>query len=262
MRQLRDPETGCPWDIQQTFDSIAPYTIEEAYEVADTIQRGDYDHLREELGDLLLQVVYHAQMASEKGYFDFEQVADGLSRKLVARHPHVFGEARAEDTAAVKTLWESRKAEERQAKQQNSVVDDIPKALPALLRAQKLQKRVARVGFDWPDIAPVFEKVREELDEVEQAYCALLDGKTDDAKKAHLEEEIGDLLFVATNLSRHCGFRAEDALRKGNAKFERRFRAVEQELEKNGVTLSEADLDTLDAAWDAVKAQEKADVIV
>ncbi|MGM0564072.1 MAG: nucleoside triphosphate pyrophosphohydrolase [Pseudomonadota bacterium] len=257
MRQLRDPEHGCPWDIAQTFDSIAPFTIEEAYEVADAIARGDFEHLREELGDLLLQVVYHAQMAEEQSHFRFSDVVDDLSDKLVARHPHVFGQAEAKDTGAVKEIWESRKERERRDKRQISVVDDVPLAFPALLRAHKLQKRVSRVGFDWSDIGPVFDKVREELGEVEAAWHEVQENDAGEAERAHLEEELGDLLFVVTNLARHCGFRAEEALRKGNDKFERRFRAVEAELVARGREIASADLTELDAAWEVVKRREK-----
>lgn len=249
MRSLRDPDTGCPWDVKQDFKSIAPYTIEEAYEVADAIERGDYDDLQEELGDLLLQVIFHAQMADEENLFDFHAVAKTLGDKLVARHPHVFGSASATNEAEVKALWEAKKSQERSDKGHASILDDIPQNMPALMRAQKLQKRVAKVGFDWPDTQPVIAKVYEELKEVEVEIEA-----NDRAKQ---EEELGDLLFVATNLARHLGFKAEDCLRNANYKFERRFRGIEGVLEEQGKAMEDCSLQDLDGIWDQIKALEK-----
>lgn len=250
MRALRDPDTGCPWDIQQNFKTIAPYTIEEAYEVADAIERGNYDDLKEELGDLLLQVIFHAQMADEEDLFNFHGVAKSLGDKLVSRHPHVFGDAQAESQEEVNTLWEDNKAQERADKAHASVLDDIPHNMPALMRAQKLQKRVAREGFDWPELAPVIAKVREELAEVEAEIAS--------GNVSKQEEELGDLLFVVVNLVRHLGFKAEDCLRNANYKFERRFRGIEAELEKTGKALKDCTLGELDAIWEQIKHSEKA----
>ncbi len=250
MRTLRDPQQGCPWDIKQTFASIAPYTIEEAYEVADAIERGDYDDLQEELGDLLLQVIFHAQMADEADLFDFHAVAKTLGDKLVARHPHVFGAATAHSADEVRQQWEARKADERSEKNQHSLLDDIPHNMPALMRAQKLQKRVAQVGFDWAEIAPVIAKVREELQEVEAEIAA--------ADAQQQAEELGDLLFVVVNLARHLGFKAEDCLREANHKFERRFRGVEAQLAERQLSVSDCSLQQLDAIWDEVKRAEAA----
>ena len=249
MRVLRDPDTGCPWDIKQDFKSIAPYTIEEAYEVADAIERGDYDDLQEELGDLLLQVIFHAQMADEENLFDFHAVAKNLGDKLVARHPHVFGSASATNEAEVKELWEAKKSQEYSDKGHASILDDIPQNMPALMRAQKLQKRVAKEGFDWPDIQPVVAKVYEELKEVE------VEIEADEREKQ--EEEVGDLLFVVTNLARHLGFKAEDCLRNANYKFERRFRGIETVLEQQGKVMTDCSLKDLDGIWDQIKALEK-----
>ncbi len=247
MARLRDPENGCPWDRRQTFATIAPYTIEEAYEVADAIERGDLDALRGELGDLLFQVVFHARMAEEQGAFDFHDVVDTLVNKMERRHPHVFGEARIEDETALREAWEAEKARERGAV--GSVLEGVAHALPALVRADKLQKRAARVGFDWPDADGARDKVREELAEVEAARAA--------GDPAKVEEEIGDLLFAVVNLARLLGVDAEQALRKGNAKFERRFQAMEAHLAGQGRTdLKALDLDTLEAAWQAVKDEE------
>lgn len=252
MARLRDPQAGCPWDVQQTFATIAPYTIEEAYEVADAIDRGNLDDLRDELGDLLLQVVFHARMAEERGAFAFDDVAAAISDKMVQRHPHVFGDAKVDDAAAQTVAWEAQKARERARKAgsagTHSALEGVARALPALLRAQKLQKRAATVGFDWPDIAPVVDKVREELREV-------LD--TRDEPSDRREEEVGDLLFACVNLARHFGVDAEGALRNANDKFERRFRRVEARIEENGTRADDLDLATLDDHWNAVKAAEK-----
>ncbi|WP_178076408.1 MULTISPECIES: nucleoside triphosphate pyrophosphohydrolase [unclassified Pseudomonas] len=260
MARLRDPQYGCPWDLKQNYASIVPHTIEEAYEVADTIERGDFEHLQGELGDLLFQVVYYSQLAREEGRFEFDGVVDSITRKLIRRHPHVFptGELYAPvdapslSEAQVKSRWEEVKAEERAEKsqpEQLSLLDDVPAALPALSRAAKLQKRAATVGFDWPAALPVLDKVREELDEVLQAMA---DGDAD-----ALEDEIGDLLFATVNLARHLKHDPEHALRRANRKFERRFRFIEQALRDSGRPIEDCNLDELDALWGEAKRQEK-----
>ena len=260
MARLRDPQYGCPWDLKQNYASIVPHTIEEAYEVADTIERGDFEHLQGELGDLLFQVVYYSQLAREEGRFEFDGVVDSITRKLIRRHPHVFptGELYAPvDTpslseAQVKSRWEEIKAEERAEKsqpEQLSLLDDVPATLPALSRAAKLQKRAATVGFDWPAALPVLDKVREELDEVLQAMA---DGDAD-----ALEDEVGDLLFATVNLARHLKHDPENALRRANRKFERRFRFIEQALRDSGRPIEDCNLDELDALWGEAKRQEK-----
>ena len=255
MARLRDRETGCPWDIEQDFRSIRHYTIEEAYEVADAIEREDYEDLRDELGDLLLQPVYHAQMASEDGLFDIGDVIYAVTEKLIRRHPHVFGEAEAGSAAASEKRWETikageraRKAERRGATKPPSLLDDVPVGLPALTRAGKLAKRAARVGFDWPDTESVVAKVREELGEVEEAVG--------DKAKA---EEIGDLLFAVANLARHAGIDPEAALRDANAKFVRRFEHVEARCREDGVEIAAAGLERLDGYWNEVRAADKAE---
>ncbi len=256
MRTLRDPEQGCPWDRKQTFDTIAPYTLEETYEVLDAIQRKDFDDLRDELGDLLFQVVFYAQMGQEQGLFAFDDVCHAISDKLVRRHPHVFpdepqhaSEANMGSEAAL-AGWESRKAEERAEKALYSALDDIPDALPALMKAHKIQKRCASVGFDWDTLGPVLDKVYEEIDEVMfEARQAVVD-------EDKLGEEIGDLLFATVNLSRHLGHKAENALQAANRKFERRFRQVEQIVTASGRTMETATLDEMEAAWQQVKKQE------
>lgn len=255
MRRLRDPETGCPWDIDQDFSTIAPYTIEEAYEVADAIEREAWDELKGELGDLLFQSVFHAQMASEKGLFDFDQVADTMSDKMVARHPHVFGSESRDKSADQQTRdWETIKAAERASKAQKGTLDGVAIGLPALLRAQKLQKRAARVGFDWPDTSHVIDKIVEEAKELEEAR--------DSGDAAHIEEEFGDLLFVVVNLGRHLGLESEIALRAANAKFTRRFEQVESKLAERGKTPQESDLEEMDSLWDEAKADEKSQFMV
>ena len=227
MRRLRDPETGCPWDIEQDFATIAPYTIEEAYEVADAIERQDWDDLRGELGDLLFQSVFHAQMAAEAGLFTFDDVANTMSDKMVARHPHVFGDETRDKSAEQQTRdWETVKAAERADKAQNGTLDGVALGLPALLRAVKLQKRAARVGFDWPDIGQVVDKIIEEAGELAEARETMT--------QTEIEEEFGDMLFVMTNLARHLDLDPEEALRDANAKFERRFRGVEARLTEAG----------------------------
>ena len=253
MRALRDPNAGCPWDIEQTFQTIAPYTIEEAYEVADAIERQNWLELRGELGDLLLQSVYHTQMASEAGLFDFDDVANDISDKMVARHPHVFGEESRDKSADQQTQdWEKIKAAERAAKQRGGVLDDVALGLPALMRAVKLQKRAARVGFDWPDISMVVDKIVEEARELSEAQ--------DENDHAHLAEEYGDLLFVIANLGRHLKIDPEEALRSANNKFTRRFRFIEAELKKRGKSPEYSDLKEMDALWDAAKAAERSAV--
>lgn len=263
MARLRDPQHGCPWDLKQSYASIVPYTIEEAYEVADAIERGDFEHLPGELGDLLFQVVYYSQLAREEGRFEFAQVVDGITRKLIRRHPHVFvggdlygiADKVQLAEAAVKQRWEELKAEERAEKaaepEQLSLLDDVPTALPALTRAAKLQKRAAQVGFDWPAALPVVDKVREELDEV-------LEAMSEDDPQA-IAEEIGDLLFVVTNLARHLKVDPESSLRAANGKFERRFRYIEQALREAGRAMEDCSLEELDALWGEAKKLEKLD---
>lgn len=251
MARLRDPETGCPWDIEQDFDSIAPYTIEEAYEVADAIERRDFVELEGELGDLLLQAVYHAQIAEEAGHFTFQSVVRTISNKMVARHPHVFGDDNRDKSAEQQVAdWEAIKAVERAGRAQRGTLDGVAIGLPALLRAEKLQKRAARVGFDWPSTDQVLDKIVEEAGELVAARDTLT--------QAEVFEEYGDLMFVMANLGRHLGIAPEDALRAANAKFTRRFEGVEARLAEQGKTPSESDLAEMDALWDAVKAEEKA----
>ncbi|MDP3656876.1 MAG: nucleoside triphosphate pyrophosphohydrolase [Brevundimonas sp.] len=251
MARLRDPVGGCPWDVEQTFATIAPYTLEEAYEVADAIERGDMDELKSELGDLLFQTVFHARMAEEAGLFAFDDVADAMSDKLVRRHPHVFSdEAAKPDAWSQKARWEDIKAEERKAKAQGGVLDDVPVALPALARAAKLTKRAARVGFDWPSTDEVFDKLHEEVAELRAEIAA---GDLDKAG-----DEMGDLLFVIANLARKLGVEPEDALRSANAKFVRRFAFIEAELARDGRTPEQSDLAEMDGLWDAAKAAERA----
>jgi len=252
MVRLRDPARGCPWDLQQDFASIVPYTIEEAYEVADAIDRGDFDDLREELGDLLLQVVFHAQMAAEQGRFDFADVAHGISAKMIHRHPHVFGEVQYENLDAQKQAWEELKAAERAAKGEahdGSALTGISRGLPEWKRATKLQQRAAGVGFDWPDHRPVLDKLAEEIDEVRAEFEA-------GADPARLEDEIGDVLFVVANLARHAGVDFSRALRHANAKFERRFRRMEQLAAEEGSTLAAHDLLAQERLWQRAKRDE------
>ena len=251
MRRLRDPDTGCPWDIEQTFDTIAPYTIEEAYEVADAIERQDWAELEGELGDLLLQSVYHTAIGEELGHFSFQSVVRNISDKMVARHPHVFGDESREKSAEQQTAdWESIKAAERAGKAQGGALDGVAVGLPALLRAFKLQKRAARVGFDWPSTDQVIDKIQEEAAELVEARDTLT--------HADMTEEYGDLMFVMANLGRHLGIEPEAALRAANAKFTRRFEAVEAALTKMGKTPEQSDLAEMDAIWDQVKIVEKA----
>lgn len=251
MRRLRDPQDGCPWDIEQDFGTIAPYTIEEAYEVADAIEREEWAELKGELGDLLFQSVFHAQMAEEKGLFGFDEVANTMSDKMVARHPHVFGDENRDKSAEQQTRdWETIKAAERASKAQQGVLDGVAIGLPALLRAVKLQKRAARVGFDWPDIGMVLDKITEEAQEVAEARDTL--------GQDEIREEIGDLLFVVANLARHLDVEPEEALRHANAKFERRFKGIERRLDEIGKTPEQSSLEEMDAFWEAEKASERA----
>ncbi|UJF21414.1 nucleoside triphosphate pyrophosphohydrolase [Shewanella sp. OMA3-2] len=258
MKKLRDPETGCPWDLAQNFHTIVPFTLEEAYEVADAIERTAWDELPDELGDLLFQVVFYCQLATEQGKFDFATVIERICTKLVRRHPHIFSNigTSAEQTAAqVKHSWEAIKAQERADKQQLSLLDDIPHAFPALKRAAKIQQRVAKVGFDWPELEPVVAKVYEEIDEV-LVEAKLLD--TDPARyQPRVQDEIGDLLFAVVNLARHLNVDPEQALRQANSKFERRFRGVEDCVQQSGKKFDEHSLEQLDLYWTQVKLQEK-----
>jgi ATP diphosphatase len=256
MAALRDPSTGCAWDQAQTFATIAPYTIEEAYEVAEAISRGDLDDLRDELGDLLLQVVFHARMAEEAGAFAFGDVVQAITEKLVRRHPHVFGQAGRMSPEQVHGLWQRIKAEEKAAKAARNghrpdagLLDDVPAGLPALTRALKLQTKASTVGFDWNDTGPVVGKIREEAEEIAAAVAA--------NDREQVREEIGDLMFALVNLARHYDLDAESALRDTNAKFERRFAWIETELAKRRKTPASSDLAEMDALWDACKRAEK-----
>ena len=265
MATLRHPEHGCPWDREQDFASIVPHTLEEAYEVVEAIENGDMAELRDELGDLLFQVVFYARMAEEQGDFDFDQVVDAIVDKLVRRHPHVFSDANIADAEAQTRAWEAQKAQERAAKLAGSELADnagneskestgtlegVAIALPALTRAVKLQKRAHRVGFDWPDVQPVLDKVLEELNEVKAEL-------THGGEQARLEEEMGDLLFACTNLARHIQVEPETALRRGNRKFERRFARMEGMAQKADISLSQLDLDAWEDLWCRVKAEEQ-----
>lgn len=253
MAKLRDPDGGCPWDLEQTFATIAPYTIEEAYEVEDAIARDDIPGLRDELGDLLLQVVFHARMAEEAGHFAFPDVAAGIADKMLRRHPHVFGPVRADRPETVTANWEAIKAAERAAKPATGnvslVLAGVTAGLPALSRAVKLQNRAARVGFDWPDKAPVLAKIKEELQELEDEIVS--------GTARQMAEELGDFLFVVANLARHLKLDPEECLRAANRKFERRFSVMETILKSEDKNLADCDLATMDRAWDAAKKEEK-----
>ncbi|MEL7164408.1 MAG: nucleoside triphosphate pyrophosphohydrolase [Pseudomonadota bacterium] len=250
MRRLRDPETGCPWDIEQTFATIAPYTIEEAYEVADAIERSDWTELEGELGDLLLQTVYHTAIGEENGHFSFQSVVRAISDKMVARHPHVFANESRDKSARQQTRdWETIKAAERDRKAQKGALDGVARNLPALLRAVKLQNRAARVGFDWPQTTQVLDKLREEAAELVEARNTLTHDE--------ITEEMGDLLFVMANLARHLGVDPETALRKTNAKFTRRFQGIEAALAQEGKRPEDSTLDEMDTLWNGIKAKEK-----
>jgi len=272
MADLRTPGSGCPWDLEQTFETIAPYTIEEAYEVADAIARGDLADLREELGDLLLQVVYHSRIAEEASAFDFADVADGITRKMVRRHPHVFGTEDERAAGASPGFWERIKDTEKREKADQrramgltdhadqtapgDVLEGVPVNLPALTRAVKLQKKAARVGFDWPDLAPVFEKMREELAELEETMTNA-GGGDGGADRNRQVEEFGDLMFVMANVARHMKIDPEAALAAANQKFTRRFGAIEAALHAQGRRPEDSDLAEMDALWDAAKQREK-----
>ena len=251
MRRLRNPNGGCPWDVEQTFATIAPYTIEEAYEVAGAIEEQNWDHLKDELGDLLFQVVFHARMAEEREMFDFGDVVAAVTAKMVRRHPHVFGDMAGIDSAEAQVnAWEKHKARERAAKPNASLLDDVPRALPALTRALKLQKRAASVGFDWDSAPKVVEKLAEEAQEI-------VDAKDAGADQVDIEEEIGDLLFVGANLARHLKGQPEDALRAANEKFSRRFRFIEQSLRAQDKSPHNSTLDEMEALWQQAKATER-----
>ena len=260
MARLRDPQAGCPWDMQQTFATIAPYTIEEAYEVADAIDRNDMPDLRDELGDLLLQVVFHARMAQEQGAFDFADVVAAISAKMTRRHPHVFAGASVEDAPAQSRAWDAHKRAEREAAgdADRSALSGIARGMPEWQRAGKLQERAARVGFDWPGPTPVIAKLHEEIEEVRSEFDAVAQAPEDASARDRLEDEIGDLLFVCANLARHAHVDPGNALRRANRKFERRFRAMEALALAEGVELSTLPLEAQDQYWDRVKAGEKA----
>lgn len=250
MARLRDPVSGCPWDRAQTFATIAPYTVEEAYEVADAIERADLGDLKEELGDLLFQVVFHSRMAEEAGAFDFEAVAHAISDKMIARHPHIFADHTYASEAEQKADWESLKARERALKgRAGSILDDVPVGLPALTRAAKLTKRAARVGFDWSEVDQVLAKLEEEIAELRAEIA--------DGAPAAIRDEFGDVLFVMANLARKLDLEPEDALRSTNAKFIRRFSHIEESLAAQGRSLEEATLEEMDALWDEAKLAEK-----
>ncbi|MDH4981630.1 nucleoside triphosphate pyrophosphohydrolase [Hyphomicrobium sp. D-2] len=263
MAALRDPVTGCPWDQEQTFETIAPYTIEEGYEVADAIARADLNDLKDELGDLLFQVVYHSRMAEEQGAFSFGDVVQASTEKMIRRHPHVFGSEAERAAGAQSGFWEQMKAKEKGSAPKRTL-DNVPLGLPALTRAIKLQNKAARVGFDWPSLEPVFAKVHEEIAELEAAMAAAscdgeADPRRDDCKTAdaHVEEEFGDLMFVMANVARHLKIDPETALRAANEKFTRRFRFIEDELAKRGSEPADLTLAEMDELWNEAKAAEK-----
>lgn len=256
MQQLRDPEGGCPWDRKQTFESIVSYTIEEAYEVADAIEQKDFNELKGELGDLLFQVVFYAQMAKEQNLFEFQDIIDTVSEKLMRRHPHVFAGTELADEQAVNANWEAEKEKERALKAQadnkpESVLDNIPSVLPALNRAYKIQKRCANVGFDWKTLPPVVDKIKEEIDEV--LVEVQRDDLSEEQKQARIEDELGDLLFANVNLVRHLHCNPEQVLRQANSKFEKRFRLVELEVLKRGKQMTDCSLDELEEIWLEIK---------
>jgi ATP diphosphatase len=250
MQRLRDPRDGCPWDLEQNFRSIAPYTIEEAYEVADAIERDDLSALRGELGDLLFQVVFHSQMAQEQGAFGFDDVARAISEKMERRHPHVFADAKVADATAQTVAWEEHKRRERETSGASSVLADVPVALPALTRANKLGKRAAQVGFEWPDVDGALDKLDEEIEELRQEVAL-------GADKTDIENELGDVLFCVVNICRYLQLDPETALRRTNTKFERRFGYVEQRLAEQGRRPGQATLEEMDALWDEGKSREK-----
>ena len=249
--KLRDPNGGCPWDLEQTYQTMPPHILEEAYEVVEAINQDDRKELKEELGDLLMQVVFLSKLAQEEGAFTLDDVIDGITDKIIRRHPHVFGEIKAENSDEVLKNWENIKQQERYQKEQFSILDNVPIALPSLLRAAKLQKRCAKVGFDWSELEPTIQKVEEELQEVRDEIL-----KQPQNPQA-IEEEIGDLLFATVNVARHLKLNPEEALRKANLKFERRFRQVEQRILDSGRQLEQVSLAEMDLIWDQVKQQEK-----
>lgn len=252
MEQLRDPHTGCPWDREQDFATIVPYTIEEAYEVADAIEHGTMADIQDELGDLLFQVVFYAQLGKEQEAFDFEAIAKAVSDKLIRRHPHVFADGTAQSESELNQQWDSIKQQERAERgedEDTSVLANVPRGMAPLMRAHKLQKRCAKVGFDWPDYQPVMDKVQEEIEEVR------IEAERSEVDQQALEEEVGDLLFAVVNLARHLNVDAERALRSANHKFEHRFRAVEKHFERSDKPLSDASLDEMEAIWQRVKKQ-------
>lgn len=266
MAALRTPVTGCPWDLEQDFSTIAPYTVEEAYEVAEAISRNDLDDLREELGDLLLQVVYHSRMAEEQGAFSFPDVVEAITKKMIRRHPHVFGDDTARTSGMAKGMWDRIKAEEKAERKarraalglpgtEPGYLDAVPSAFPALMEAEKIQRRAARVGFDWDSFAPVIAKIREELDELEAELkdhtAPVVTGNVPDA----IKDEMGDVLFALANLARHLEVEPEDALKRTNAKFRRRFAAIEAEATRRGVALEDMTLDEMEAVWQAAKGK-------
>ena len=257
MARLRDPEHGCPWDLQQDFHTIVPYTIEEAYELVDAIDAKDFEQIREELGDVLFQVVFYAQLATEQGVFNFQDVVTGIATKLIRRHPHVFAEPGSSPighrptSAQVKDNWERAKQAEREQKMRNAILDDVPRALPSLSRAQKLQKRAARVGFDWPDADGIWGKIDEELSELREAIAS-------DSEK-EIEAELGDVFIAVVNLARHLGVDAETAVRGANARFERRFRLMEQAARDDGTALQNETIEQLEKRWQIAKARLAAD---
>ncbi len=267
MAALRTPVTGCPWDLEQSFATIAPYTIEEAYEVADAIQRGDFSDLKDELGDLLLQVVYHARLAEEQHVFAFPDVVEGITKKMIRRHPHVFGNAEARNAGAVNGLWDQIKAAEKADRLVDgpaSLLADIPVGLPAMTRAIKLQDKAAKVGFDWPDIRPVFDKLKEELAEFEEVALPVdprspaPSGRLDEGEsEGAIKEEFGDLLFVMANIARHLKIDPEACLRAANQKFTRRFAHIEERLAAQGKSPAQSTLAEMDALWDEAKAKER-----
>ena len=251
MQQLRDPQTGCPWDQKQTFTSIVPHTIEETYELAEAIYSGDMTDIKDELGDVLFQIVFYAQLAKEQGQFEFEDIAQAISDKLTRRHPHVFDELETKTDGELNLQWEKIKRQERESagkSTDNSTLANIPKGMTPLLRAQKIQKKCAKVGFDWTELPPVVAKIHEEIDEV------LAEVNAPEPNQQAIEEEIGDLLFAVVNLARHSGVNAETALIKANQKFEKRFRQVEQVIEQQDINLADASLEQMEAAWQQIKA--------
>ena len=251
MARQRNPDGGCPWDLEQDFATIAPYTIEEAYEVADAIDRKDMNALKEELGDLLFQTVYHAQMASEEGAFTFDDVVEGITAKMISRHPHVFGTDKAASAADVeKRIWEDQKAKEKADKGHESILDDVPRALPAIRRAQKIQNRAARVGFEWPSALNVLDKFEEEIAEMREAI--------EGGRKDEILDELGDLFFVLVNFGRMLGADCEESMRQANNKFERRFRGIEHALKAMNVDINDASLEQMEELWVAEKKKERA----